>query len=50
MQESFDDALGVFIANTGDSPIHIRRALFRNRISRFFVFRKRSLLPVYPRA
>src|ERR1039457_2993170 len=48
--ESFDNALGVFIANTGDSHIYIRRALFRNRVPYLLVFRRASQIPVYLKA
>ncbi len=48
--ENYDNALGVFIENTGDSPIHIHRALFQNRIPWLLVFRRTSELPVYPKA
>ncbi len=48
--ENYDDALGIFIANTGDSPIHIRRALFRNSTPFLRVWKRASILPVYPKA
>ncbi len=48
--ETYDHALGIFIANTGDTPIHIRRALFKNRVAFLSLFTRRSRLPVYPRA
>jgi hypothetical protein len=48
--ESYDHALGIFIANTGDSNIHIARALFKNKVPFLLFFKKASALPVYPRA
>ena len=48
--EEFDNSLGIFIANTGNSPIHIHRALFCNRVPYFLFLRRKSKLPVYPRA
>ena len=48
--EEYDHALGVFIANTGNSPIHIHRALFRNRVPFALFLRRTSKLPVYPKA
>lgn len=48
--EAYDHALGVFISNKGDTPIHISRALFDNRIPTVFRFRRLSKLPVYPKA
>ena len=48
--ENYDHALGIFIANTGNSPIHISRALFRNEVRVLGILRKKSELPVYPKA
>lgn len=50
LHENYDHALGVFIVNTGDSPIHIQRALFRDRIPFLWVFHKNGQLPIYPNA
>ena len=48
--ESYDHALGIFIANTGNSPIHIQRAMFRDRVPLLGLFETRSSLPIYPAA
>ncbi len=48
--ENYDHALGIFIANTGNSPIHISRALFKNEVRALGILRKKSELPIYPKA
>ena len=48
--EEYDDALAIFIENIGNSPIHIRRALFLNQLSFLPFLRKKSKLPVYAKA
>ncbi len=48
--EHYDYALGIFIANTGNSPIHISRALFKNEVRFLGTVKRKSALPIYPRA
>lgn len=48
--ENYDHALGIFIANSGDSIIHIQRALFRKRVPFLWFFKIGSNLPIYPKA
>lgn len=46
--ENYDHALGIFIANTGNSPVHIWRALFKNEVvvlGMFKIERRTSNLP-----
>jgi len=48
--QNFAPRKSAFIANTGDSNIHIARALFKNKVPFLLFFKKASALPVYPRA
>jgi hypothetical protein len=50
LHESYDHVLAIFIANVGDRPLRIRRALFRNRVTVLGLIERESALPVYSRA
>lgn len=48
--EDYEHSLGVFIANAGTNNVYIARAFFRPYYRKFFFLKKRSKLPIYPKA
>ncbi len=50
LHECYDHALGIFISNAGNAPVHIQAALFRTHVPFLFFFRRRSPIPVYSKA
>ncbi len=48
--ENYDHALGIFISNTGNSSVHIHRALFKDRVPMLWIFRRKGDLPIYAKA
>jgi hypothetical protein len=48
--EHYDNVLGIYLSNAGNSNVYISRAFFRDFYRRWFIFKRKSKLPIYDSA